>query len=214
MVLNSIICTGDSGLLYDSVHQNLFTLPNECVVYPAHDYNGSYDCVCSSNFSWFVLQAMNVLPSKRRNSTILVWRKAERNSFRSCKIFNLTSQKWLVIFKFAFFEILIGSFFADVAVPANMKCGIWIWFTGFSLFLWNKSVNRKQYEQRLSDLNVSVLNSENPVQPCPTAYWVVNGQSCVCQQIQTSVVWIIPVVVVHSGECHRSSLHNPTANKL
>jgi glyoxylase-like metal-dependent hydrolase (beta-lactamase superfamily II) len=31
---------GDAGTLYDSVTQNLFTLPPETLVYPAHDYRG------------------------------------------------------------------------------------------------------------------------------------------------------------------------------
>lgn len=31
---------GDAGLLYDSVTQRLFTLPNDVLVYPAHDYQG------------------------------------------------------------------------------------------------------------------------------------------------------------------------------
>lgn len=31
---------GDAGTLYDRVTQKLFTLPNETLVYPAHDYNG------------------------------------------------------------------------------------------------------------------------------------------------------------------------------
>ncbi|CAE7696815.1 ETHE1 [Symbiodinium microadriaticum] len=31
---------GDSALLYQSVHSKLFTLPDDCMVYPAHDYNG------------------------------------------------------------------------------------------------------------------------------------------------------------------------------
>ena len=31
---------GSSSTLYDSVHQNLFTLPPETTVYPAHDYKG------------------------------------------------------------------------------------------------------------------------------------------------------------------------------
>jgi len=30
---------GDSEQLYDSVHEQLFTLPLNTVVYPAHDYN-------------------------------------------------------------------------------------------------------------------------------------------------------------------------------
>lgn len=33
--------SGDAGTLYDSVTQNLFTLPEETLVYPAHDYRGN-----------------------------------------------------------------------------------------------------------------------------------------------------------------------------
>lgn len=32
---------GDAGKLYDSVHQKLFTLSDETLVYPAHDYHGN-----------------------------------------------------------------------------------------------------------------------------------------------------------------------------
>jgi sulfur dioxygenase len=32
--------SGDAGTLYDSVTQRLFTLPEETLVYPAHDYRG------------------------------------------------------------------------------------------------------------------------------------------------------------------------------
>lgn len=32
---------GDAGALWDAVHQNLYTLPDETVVYPAHDYKGN-----------------------------------------------------------------------------------------------------------------------------------------------------------------------------
>jgi len=31
---------GDAEALYHSVHQKLFTLPDECLVYPGHDYQG------------------------------------------------------------------------------------------------------------------------------------------------------------------------------
>jgi len=33
---------GDSDLLYDSVRNKLFTLPDEVLVYPGHDYHGRY----------------------------------------------------------------------------------------------------------------------------------------------------------------------------
>lgn len=32
--------SGDAGSLYDSITQRLFTLPDETIVYPTHDYNG------------------------------------------------------------------------------------------------------------------------------------------------------------------------------
>jgi sulfur dioxygenase len=31
---------GDPGLMYRSVHQQIFTLPDACLLYPAHDYRG------------------------------------------------------------------------------------------------------------------------------------------------------------------------------
>jgi len=31
---------GDAGTLYDSIHQQLFSLPDETIVYPGHDYKG------------------------------------------------------------------------------------------------------------------------------------------------------------------------------
>jgi glyoxylase-like metal-dependent hydrolase (beta-lactamase superfamily II) len=33
---------GDAGTLYDSLTQRLFSLPDETLVYPAHDYNGKF----------------------------------------------------------------------------------------------------------------------------------------------------------------------------
>jgi glyoxylase-like metal-dependent hydrolase (beta-lactamase superfamily II) len=32
---------GDSGTLYDSIHEKLFTLPPDTLVFPGHDYNGN-----------------------------------------------------------------------------------------------------------------------------------------------------------------------------
>ena len=33
--------SGDSGQLYDSIHSKIFSLPDEVIVYPGHDYNGN-----------------------------------------------------------------------------------------------------------------------------------------------------------------------------
>ena len=32
---------GDAGVLYDSIHEKLFSLPPDTLVYPGHDYNGN-----------------------------------------------------------------------------------------------------------------------------------------------------------------------------
>ena len=44
---------GDSGQLYHSIHEQLFSLGDDCLVYPAHDYEGrtatSVGEDCSSN---------------------------------------------------------------------------------------------------------------------------------------------------------------------
>lgn len=32
---------GDAGLLYDSIHQQIFSLPDATLVYPGHDYHGN-----------------------------------------------------------------------------------------------------------------------------------------------------------------------------
>jgi sulfur dioxygenase len=33
--------SGSADILYDSVHTKLFSLPEDCLVYPAHDYKGN-----------------------------------------------------------------------------------------------------------------------------------------------------------------------------
>lgn len=32
---------GDAGQLYDSIHQKIFSLPDDTLIYPGHDYNGN-----------------------------------------------------------------------------------------------------------------------------------------------------------------------------
>jgi glyoxylase-like metal-dependent hydrolase (beta-lactamase superfamily II) len=53
---------GDAGALWDSVHQRLFTLPEETRVYPAHDYKG--------------LTSSSILDEKRSNARLLRPREA------------------------------------------------------------------------------------------------------------------------------------------
>lgn len=52
--------SGSPEKLYESIHQKIFTLPDKCLVYPAHDYLGwmkTHTCLCSlltvtSIFEW------------------------------------------------------------------------------------------------------------------------------------------------------------------
>jgi glyoxylase-like metal-dependent hydrolase (beta-lactamase superfamily II) len=33
--------SGDSGMLYDSIHAQIFSLADDVIIYPGHDYNGN-----------------------------------------------------------------------------------------------------------------------------------------------------------------------------
>ena len=44
--------SGDAGTLYDSVTSRLFTLPNETLVYPAHDYRGQTVSTIGEEKQW------------------------------------------------------------------------------------------------------------------------------------------------------------------
>ncbi len=44
--------SGDAGILHDSVTQHLFTLPNETLVYPAHDYRGHTMSTIGEEMQW------------------------------------------------------------------------------------------------------------------------------------------------------------------
>lgn len=44
--------SGDPGVLYDSVTQRLFTLPDETLVYPAHDYRGHTVSTIGEEKAW------------------------------------------------------------------------------------------------------------------------------------------------------------------
>lgn len=43
---------GDPRLLYDSVHQKIFTLPNDYALYPAHDYKGHQMTTVGEEKTW------------------------------------------------------------------------------------------------------------------------------------------------------------------
>eukprot|EP00611_Tribonema_gayanum_P020906 TRINITY_DN3908_c0_g1_i1.p1 TRINITY_DN3908_c0_g1~~TRINITY_DN3908_c0_g1_i1.p1 ORF type:complete len:383 (+),score=124.86 TRINITY_DN3908_c0_g1_i1:158-1306(+) len=82
---------GNSKSLYESVHTQLFTLPNDTIVYPAHDYKG------------------------RGNSTIGEERKFNPRLTKDVEEF----QRIMAGLNLAYPKKI------DVAVPANMKCGLY-----------------------------------------------------------------------------------------
>lgn len=45
ILLFNLIKKGSASKLYDSVWTKIFSLPDDCLLYPAHDYNGQ---MCSS----------------------------------------------------------------------------------------------------------------------------------------------------------------------
>lgn len=83
---------GSAETLYDSVHSQLFTLPDECVVYPAHDYKG---------------RTKSVMGDEKTKNPRLGSGKTKEEFVDIMKNLNLSYPKKI-----------------DVAVPANMRCGV------------------------------------------------------------------------------------------
>lgn len=38
-------CTGSPERLYDSVHEQILSLPKDCLLFPAHDYKGTAETI-------------------------------------------------------------------------------------------------------------------------------------------------------------------------
>jgi sulfur dioxygenase len=83
---------GSAETLYDSVHQQLFTLPESTIVYPAHDYKGRTE----SNIG-----------DEKKNNPRLGGEKSKDEFVEIMANLNLAYPKKI-----------------DVAVPANMRCGV------------------------------------------------------------------------------------------
>ena len=83
---------GSASDLYDNVHSQLFTLPDVCVVYPAHDYKGRFS---------------SKIGVEKENNPRLGGTKTKEEFIEIMKNLNLSYPKKL-----------------DVAVPANMRCGV------------------------------------------------------------------------------------------
>ena len=82
---------GSSDTLYDSVHEQIFTLPEDTIVYPAHDYQGR--------------TSSSVQVEKTTNPRLAKTTKEEFGNIMA----NL---------KLSYPKKI------DVAVPANMRCGV------------------------------------------------------------------------------------------
>ncbi|XP_075462547.1 persulfide dioxygenase ETHE1, mitochondrial [Ascaphus truei] len=81
---------GCPNTLYHSVHSKIFTLPDSCLLYPAHDYTG---------------QTVTTVQEEKRLNPRLTKNEAEFVKIMN----NLNLRKPAQI---------------DIAVPANLKCGI------------------------------------------------------------------------------------------
>ncbi|KAM8927250.1 persulfide dioxygenase ETHE1, mitochondrial [Pelodytes ibericus] len=81
---------GNPSILYHSVHSKIFSLPDSCLLYPAHDYTGQ--------------TVTSVEEEKRLNPRLT---KNEEEFVNIMKNLNLKRPAQI-----------------DIAVPANLKCGI------------------------------------------------------------------------------------------
>ncbi|MEE6526168.1 hypothetical protein FKM82_026637 [Ascaphus truei] len=86
----SLLLAGCPNTLYHSVHSKIFTLPDSCLLYPAHDYTG---------------QTVTTVQEEKRLNPRLTKNEAEFVKIMN----NLNLRKPAQI---------------DIAVPANLKCGI------------------------------------------------------------------------------------------
>ena len=83
---------GSAEKLYESVHKQIFTLPDDTVVYPAHDYKG---------------RLSSKVGDEKKSNPRLGEGKTEADFVEIMKNLNLSYPKKI-----------------DVAVPANMRCGV------------------------------------------------------------------------------------------
>uniref|UniRef100_T1IXH7 Persulfide dioxygenase ETHE1, mitochondrial n=1 Tax=Strigamia maritima TaxID=126957 RepID=T1IXH7_STRMM len=97
---------GSSETLYDSVHRQIFSLPVEFLLYPAHDYKG--------------MTVTSVGEEKRLNPRLT---KSKEEFIEIMKNLNLSKPKMIGTHKLFFLWELNLSIF-DKAVPANLVCGI------------------------------------------------------------------------------------------
>ncbi len=83
---------GSALTLFDSVHTQLFTLPEDCIVYPAHDYKGRFS---------------STIGKEKSTNPRLGGGKTKDEFIEIMDNLNLSYPKKI-----------------DVAVPANMRCGV------------------------------------------------------------------------------------------
>jgi len=83
---------GSASTLYDSIHNQLFTLPDECVVYPAHDYNE---------------RVSSTIGEEKKENPRMGGTQTKNDFIEIMANLNLSYPKKI-----------------DVAVPANMRCGV------------------------------------------------------------------------------------------
>jgi sulfur dioxygenase len=83
---------GCASTLYDSIHLQLFTLPSDTIVYPAHDYSGRHN---------------STIGYEKETNPRLGINKTKEQFIDIMSNLNLAYPKKI-----------------DVAVPANMRCGV------------------------------------------------------------------------------------------
>lgn len=83
---------GSASLLYDSIKREVFTLPDETIVYPAHDYKG---------------RLSSTIGDEKANNPRLGAGKTKEDFIKIMSELKLSYPKKI-----------------DVAVPANMRCGV------------------------------------------------------------------------------------------
>ena len=71
---------GSASMLFESVHSQLFTLPDDCIVWPAHDYKGRFS---------------STIANERKNNPRLGEGKSKQNFMEIMKNLNLSYPKMI-----------------------------------------------------------------------------------------------------------------------
>ncbi|KAJ1478213.1 hypothetical protein T484DRAFT_1818350, partial [Baffinella frigidus] len=117
---------GNAGNLYDNVHAQIFTLPDDCIIFPAHDYKGMTSATVCIIFPAHDYKGMTFATVGEEKTMNYRLSKPREEFIQIMDNLNLPYPKQI---DRAFIEIMENLNLPypkqiDRALPLNMVCGI------------------------------------------------------------------------------------------